>query len=59
MNPKGHARNKEERTVRTTIDLPEHLWRDAKVRAVEEHSDLRRVIIAALETHLKTKKRGA
>jgi hypothetical protein len=41
--------------VKTTIDLPEPLWRAAKVRAMDERVDLRRVVIAALEAYLKTR----
>jgi hypothetical protein len=45
--------------VKTTVDLPQELWRAAKIRAMDERSDLRSVIVAALEAHLKTKpKRG-
>jgi len=45
--------------VKTTIDLPEALWRTAKIRAMDERKDLRSVIIEALQAHLKAKpKRG-
>ena len=45
--------------VKTTVELPEPLWKAAKVRAMDERTDLRSVIIAALEAHLRTKpKRG-
>jgi hypothetical protein len=47
---------KEEPMVKTTVDLPETLWRAAKVRAVDERSDLRSVVAAALELYLKTTK---
>ena len=43
-------------TVKTTVDLPEDLWRAAKIRALDERSDLRQIIIAALETYLKIKR---
>ena len=43
-------------TVKTTVDLPIRLWRAAKVRAMDERTDLRHVLIAALEAFLKTKK---
>ena len=39
--------------VKTTVDLPEELWRRAKIRAMDERTDLRAVIIAALAGHLK------
>jgi hypothetical protein len=43
-----------ERTIKTTVDLPESLWRAAKIRALDERTDLRSVVIAALETYLRT-----
>ena len=49
---------KDERAVKTTVLLPESLWKRAKVRAMDERTDLRQVIIAALETYLKTKREG-
>ncbi len=46
--------------MKTTVDLPEALWRAAKIRAMDERKDLRSVIIAALEAYLKAKpKKGA
>jgi hypothetical protein len=53
MTPKGTPRPADERTIKTTVDLPEDLWRAAKVRAVDERTDLRSVVIAALEAYLK------
>lgn len=38
--------------MKTTVDLPQDLWRAAKIRAMDEHSDLRSVIIAALRVYL-------
>jgi hypothetical protein len=46
-------------TVKTTIDLPEQLWRAAKVRAIDERTDLRGIVIAALKLYLGTTKGGA
>lgn len=40
-------------SVRTTVDLPESVWRAAKIRAMDDHSDLRTVIVAALEAFLR------
>lgn len=42
-----------ERAVKTTVDLPESLWRAAKVRALDERTDLRRVLLAALRAYLE------
>ena len=41
-------------TVKTTVDLPEPLWRAVKIRALDERTDLRAIVIAALETYLCT-----
>ncbi len=38
--------------VRTTIELPGDLWRRARHRMVDDDSDLRGVIIAALTLYL-------
>jgi hypothetical protein len=58
MTPKGRPREDEEgRMIKTTVELPENLWRAAKVRAVDERTDLRTIIIAALTAHMKTKPR--
>ena len=42
--------------VKTTVNLPEALWRAAKIAALDERTDLRGVIVAALEAYLKAKK---
>jgi len=39
--------------VKTTVDLPQELWRAAKIRAMDEHTDLRSVVIAALGAYLR------
>lgn len=41
-------------TVKTTVELPGDLWRAAKIRAMDERSDLRSVLVRALETYLGT-----
>jgi hypothetical protein len=59
VTPKGKAREERERVVRTTVELPEDMWKSAKIRAMNERRDLRAIIIAALEAYLKSKpKRG-
>ena len=45
---------KTERMVKTTISLPEDLWKGAKIRAMDERMDFRSVVIAALEEYLRT-----
>jgi hypothetical protein len=39
--------------VKTTVELPQDLWRAAKIRAMDEQTDLRSVIIAALRSYLR------
>jgi hypothetical protein len=39
-------------TVKTTVQLPGELWRAAKIRAMDERTDLRSVLIRALEEYL-------
>jgi hypothetical protein len=43
---------KEGRPVKTTLELPEELWNAAKKRAVDERTNLRALIIRALEREL-------
>lgn len=37
------------------MDLPEDIWRAAKIRAMDERRDLRAIIIRAMQAYLKTK----
>ena len=55
MTPKGRPRAEGQAVVKTTVDLPEPLWRQVKIRAMDERTDLRAVVIAALEAYLKTR----
>jgi len=41
--------------VKTSVDIPDALWKAAKILAVEENKDLRNVIIEALQQHLSKK----
>ena len=38
--------------IKTTVELPEELWRAAKIRAMDDRVDLRTVFIRALEDFL-------
>ncbi len=38
--------------VKTSVQLPEALWRRTKIAAANHHRDLRDLIIAALEAYL-------
>ena len=46
--------------MKTSVDIPDDLWKAAKILAVEEKRDLRDIIIDALQEYLgkktKTKK---
>jgi hypothetical protein len=43
------------RTMKTSLSLPEDLWRAAKIRAVNEKRNLQDLIADALREYLKTK----
>lgn len=44
--------------VKTSLVLPEGLWKAAKIHAMEERTDFRTVIMAALEMYMKAKRKG-
>ncbi|HLJ74659.1 MAG TPA: CopG family transcriptional regulator [Thermoanaerobaculia bacterium] len=48
-------RDEKPETIRTTIELPAELWRRARHRMVDDDTDLRGVIVAALTTYLGEK----
>jgi hypothetical protein len=39
--------------MKTTVELPKALWQAAKIRAIHDDTDLKHVVIAALESYLK------
>jgi len=41
--------------MKTSVDIPDALWKAAKILAVEESKDLRDVIVEALQQHLSKK----
>ena len=41
-------------SVRTTLLMPVDLWKEAKVRAMDERRDLRDVLLDALRAYLAT-----
>ena len=43
--------------MKTTVELPEVLWRAAKIRAMDQRTDLRSVLIAALAAYLRMSRR--
>jgi hypothetical protein len=44
-----------EKIRKTSLELPDSLWRAAKIRALEEGTDFRSVVIAALTAYLSKK----
>jgi hypothetical protein len=52
------TRRKKTGPVKTSLQLPEELWLRAKVYAAEHRTDLRGVIVAALEAFLPKPKGG-
>ncbi len=56
MQPRKRIR-REGGDVKTTVVLPDDVWRAAMIRALDEHSDFRSVLIAALRLYLKTAKK--
>lgn len=55
--PRMKSRAPAEPTVKTTVELPEGLWRAAKIKAMDQRTDLRSVLIAALTAYLKASKK--
>jgi hypothetical protein len=52
------GRLREEPTlVKTTLLLPPPLWRAAKVRALDERTNLKQIMVNALQAYLKTPKK--
>jgi hypothetical protein len=41
--------------MKTSVDIPDNLWKTAKILGVEESKDLQDVIVKALEEYLKKK----
>jgi predicted transcriptional regulator len=44
--------------VKTTVEIPEEVWKAAKVLAVEERRSFQEVVTAALEEYLQRRKKG-
>ncbi len=42
--------------MRTMVNLPEDLWKAAKIRAMDERATLKDIMIKALQAYLKTPK---
>jgi ribonucleotide reductase alpha subunit len=48
------AAKKDEVTVKTSIEMPRELWRRVAIRAAEEETRRREILIRALEAYLAT-----
>jgi hypothetical protein len=46
------------RTVKTSIEIPEDVWRAAKIRAMDEKKNFQDVVADALRDYLKKQKKG-
>jgi hypothetical protein len=51
---KQRIHKEEPAMVRTSLALPEDLWKATQHRAIETRSNLRQIIIEALQAYLKT-----
>jgi len=41
--------------MKTSVEIPDNVWKAAKHRAIEEGTDLKGIIVRALEEYLKQK----
>lgn len=46
------------RTTKTSIEIPEEIWRAAKIRAMDEKKNFQDIVAEALDEFLKKPKRG-
>ena len=54
MKSKQEKKQMPERMRKTSLAIPEHLWKAAHIRALDEDADLQDIIAKALELYLKT-----
>jgi hypothetical protein len=52
------AKPDDQPVIKTTVHLPEPLWRQAKIAALQDRKDLRDLIIEGLQTVLAAHGRG-
>lgn len=45
--------SRQTRGVKTSVEIPERVWRAARMRAIDEPGGLRGVIVRALENYLQ------
>jgi hypothetical protein len=56
--PQASVFGKGAKTMKTSIEIPEEVWRAAKIRAMDEHRNLQDVVAEALREFLKKPKKG-
>ena len=56
--PKASEFGKGVRTVKTSIQIPEEVWRAAKIRAMDEKKNFQDVVAEALRDYLKKPRKG-
>ncbi len=56
--PKASDYGKGVRTVKTSIEIPEEVWRAAKIRAMDEKKNFQDIVAEALREFLKKGKKG-
>jgi predicted transcriptional regulator len=44
--------------LKTSVEIPDDLWKAAKILAVEERKDLKDIIVEALKEYLRKKKKA-
>jgi len=57
MTKRAKDRGSEEPRVKTSLQVPEGLWKAIKIRAAEERTDFRSIVIAALEAYLNLRQK--
>ncbi|MDQ6893025.1 MAG: hypothetical protein M3167_10140 [Acidobacteriota bacterium] len=45
-------------TVKTSMEIPEDLWRAAKIRAMDEKKNFQDIVAEALREYLRKQKKG-
>ena len=46
------------KTVKTSIEIPEDVWRAGKIRAMDDKKNLQDIVTEALREYLKSRKKG-
>jgi hypothetical protein len=45
-------------TIKTSMEIPEDLWRAAKIRAMDEKKNFQDIVAEALREYLRKQKKG-